>query len=195
MSVLRAFVALEMPEPIQRGLGRISTNLRKDLKDMPLRWVKLENIHLTLKFLDKIDQSDIPRIGAALADRAKTVPPIQIQLDTLGVFPSERKPLVLWVGVKVPDDLSQLQIGIEADLAELGYPAELRPFSPHLTLARVRREHKIANLKHIAEVMSSASAGETVVATVDAVTFFRSDLNPGGSVYNALSRSPLLGQS
>ncbi|MEX2161992.1 MAG: RNA 2',3'-cyclic phosphodiesterase [Anaerolineales bacterium] len=193
MSMARTFIAVEMPEPLQRALDKISVNLRKQMVDLPIRWVNTHNIHLTLKFIGETDQAIIPRIAAAVADVAKRFPPFEISLTELGVFPNPNKPLVLWVGVQAPAPLAQLQQGIESALAQWGIPVEERPFHPHLTLGRVRREHRVANLKRIAEFMAAAKMEPSASARIDSVTLFRSDLKPGGSVYNPLSRSPLLG--
>ncbi len=194
MSVVRAFIALELPEAMQRELDKLSVELRKLLLDLPLRWVRTENIHLTLKFLGKTSQDDLARIQTIIDQQARKTAPIQVEFSAFGVFPNTHKPLVLWVGVKAPAELQVLQQSIEAKLAEIGYPAEERGFTPHLTLARVRREHKLANLKRIGEVMAAVKLEPSAAGTIDSVTLFRSDLKPGGSVYNPLSRSPLRGQ-
>ena len=194
MTVVRTFIALELPEALQRELDKLSVELRKLLVDLPLRWVRTENIHLTLKFLGNTKQEDLARITAIIEQQARTVAPMQIEFSEFGVFPNPHKPLVLWVGVKAPAGLQVLQKGIEANLAEIGYPVEERGFNPHLTLARVRREHRLANLKRIAEVRSSLKLGLSATGIIHSVTLFRSDLKPGGSVYNPLSRIPLLGQ-
>ena len=193
MSIVRAFIALELPEAMQRELDKLSIELRKLLSDLPLRWVRTENIHLTLKFLGPTSQPDLARIQAIVEEQARMTAPMQVEFSEFGVFPNAQKPLVLWVGVKAPPDLQTLQRGIEAKLAEIGYPAEERGFTPHLTLARVRREHKLANLKRIGEVMASVKLQPSAAGIIDSVTLFRSDLKPGGSVYNPLSRIPLLG--
>jgi 2'-5' RNA ligase len=194
MSVVRAFIALELPEAMQRELDKLSVELRKLLFDLPLRWVRTQNIHLTLKFLGNASPDDLPRIQAIVDEQARKTPPIHIEFSDFGVFPNVHKPLVLWVGVRAPAGLQDLQQGIEARLVELGYPAEERGFNAHLTLARVRREHKLANLKRIGEVMAAVKLEPSAAGIIDSVTLFRSDLKPGGSVYNPLSRSPLLGQ-
>ena len=193
MSIVRAFIALELPDAMQRELDKLSVELRKLLSDLPLRWVRTENIHITLKFLGKTSQEDLARIQAIIDQQARKMAPIQVEFSEFGVFPNAHKPLVLWVGVKAPAELQVLQQGIEESLAEIGYPAEKRGFAPHLTLARVRREHKLANLKRIGEVMASVTLEPSAAGIIDAVTLFRSDLKPGGSVYNPISRSPLLG--
>lgn len=195
MPIIRTFIALEIPANLQKELDKISVSLQRELKELPLRWVRTENIHLTLKFIGETPQEKVDEIAAVVKSQAANVAPFEIALDHFGVFPDLRKPLVLWVGVQAPQNLAQLQHFLEAELAAVGFPAEQRKFSPHLTLARVRRDHRIANLKRIGEVMARATVDSKTVGHIDSVTLFRSDMNPGGSVYNPLSRSPLTGQS
>ncbi|MEX2143223.1 MAG: RNA 2',3'-cyclic phosphodiesterase [Anaerolineales bacterium] len=193
MSVVRAFIALELPQAMQVALDKEKVHLQKRLIDLPLRWVKTGNIHLTLKFLGLTRTQDLPRISAVLKTQATGTAPIPFEFSDFGVFPNMQKPLVLWVGIKSPAGLQIMQQRIEAEMEKIGYPAEEREFSPHLTLARVRREHRLANLKRIGEVMASARIEPGSAGLFDSITLFHSDLKPGGSVYNPLSRSPLGG--
>lgn len=193
MPLVRTFIALEMPANLQKELDKMRVSLQRDLKDLPLRWVRPENIHLTLKFIGETQQERVGEIIDVLKAQAAKVAPFEITLDRFGVFPDLRKPLVLWVGVKAPQSLGQLQQQLEAQLAALGIPAEPRKFSPHLTLARVRRDPRLANLRRIGEVMAQAQLQNHAVGLIESVTLFRSDLKPGGSVYNPLDRSPLAG--
>ncbi len=193
MPVIRAFIAIELPEPLQRDLDKIAVPLRRQMVDLPLRWVKIPNIHLTLKFLGQTQQQDIPRISAALQSRAEQAPPFEVQITELGAFPNPQKPLVLWVGLTEPEALTQLQRGIEADMVDLGFAPEGREFTPHLTLARARRDHREANLKRMGGLLATAQVPASAPVSVESITLFRSDLKPGGSVYNPLARNPLLG--
>lgn len=194
MPIVRTFIALELPSNLQKELDKASVSLQRELKDLPLRWVRTENIHLTLKFIGETPQEKVAEIADVLKAQAAKVAPFEIALDRFGVFPDLRKPLVLWVGVNAPESLGQLQQQLEAELAAMGIPAEQRKFSPHLTLARVRRDPRMANLKRIGEMMAQAQLQNQTVGLINSVTLFRSDLKPGGSVYNPLSRSPLTGR-
>jgi 2'-5' RNA ligase len=188
---VRAFVALETPPEIQQALHQISADLKAKLKGLPLRWVAVENIHLTLKFLGDIWEDNIKAISDLLLAKTKSVPTFEIELGGLGVFPNPRKPTVIWVGVAAPEILTDLQKLLETELSQLGLPAEQRPFSPHLTLARVRREARTADLQRIGEIIASTRIAAPAEGRIDSVTLFRSDLKPSGAVYNALFRSPL----
>lgn len=194
MTVIRAFIAMDLPTPLQTALDRTTVELRKTLRDMPLRWVRTENIHLTLKFLGQVQPKDIDRIKPVLERHAAAFAPMDVSLDGYGTFPNATKPLVIWIGLSAGDGLAKFQAAIEAELAQLGFAPEERGFTPHLTIARVRRDHRVANLKRIAELMAAMPPPFQATSKLDSVTLYRSDLKPGGSVYNPLFRFPLTGQ-
>lgn len=192
MASVRTFVALELPPAIQDGLRAISADLQPKTKTLPLRWVPIENIHLTLKFLGDINEANISHISDLLQSKANSTPAFDIRLNGLGVFPNPRRPNVIWVGVDAPEALQDLQGRLEVELSGLGFVPEKRPFSPHLTVARVRREARPAALKQISDIVASTHIA-AVTGRIDMLTLFRSVLKPSGSVYNPLSRSPLAG--
>ncbi len=191
MASVRAFVALETPPEIQRALHWLSADLKIKLKGLPLRWVAVGNIHLTLNFLGDIPEENIKPITDVLLAETRSVPSFEIKLSELGVFPNPRRPNVIWVGVTAPQILIDLQKLLETELSRLGYPAEQHRFWPHLTLARVRREAHPADLQRIGEIVASARIAVPAEGRIGSVTLFRSDLKPSGAVYNALFRSPL----
>lgn len=190
MSVVRAFVAAEIPPAIQRALGQISADLQSEMKGLPLRWVPVENIHLTLKFLGETSEENITPIIGIMGKLTQKVTSMEVSLNGFGVFPNRHRPNVIWVGLEIPETLFDLQRRLEAETSRLGYQPEARVFSPHLTLARVRREAHPGDLKRVADLMATrpkvGAAGR-----IDFITLFRSELRPGGAVYNALFRSPL----
>ena len=144
---MRAFLAIELPKPIREALYSTLNEIRK--MPLPIAWVPVQNYHLTLRFLGDIDQQFLSRFQAAWeleSQRHLTHPQlhppaggIPVQVAGTGVFPSVRKPKVLWVGLEDPGRrLTQLSLAINAILLDLGYPDENRPFTPHLTVGRVR---------------------------------------------------------
>lgn len=193
MDLIRTFIALEMPAEIERELAKISADLKGVFIDLPLRWVVVPSIHLTLKFLGNIPESDVQKISAVIDRQAKSFPLIEMQLSGLGVFPDLRKPNVLWVGVDAGEELRHLQRAVEGDLQAMGYPAENRKFNPHLTIARVKRSATPAELKHIGELVASQPPPASALAIVEALTLFRSQQERGASVYNPLFRAAMAG--
>jgi 2'-5' RNA ligase len=183
---IRAFVALEIPEPLRAPLDALRAELRRQLGDIPLRWPTLENIHLTLKFLGAIAPVDVPRIQSALESAAQSTPAFEISLGGLGVFPQPNQPRVVWIGVGGSSELPKLKTRIEEQCAALGFPPEGRPFSPHLTLARVQRAARQGDYERIASALALQLNTELGVAAVDGVSLFRSKLTPQGASYSRL---------
>ncbi|HSO28146.1 MAG TPA: RNA 2',3'-cyclic phosphodiesterase, partial [Anaerolineales bacterium] len=108
-----------------------------------------------------------------------------------GAFPSVRRARVIWTGVQAPPDLIQLQRAIEAETARLGYAAEERGFTPHLTLGRVSRNANANDARRISQALDELQVGFLGAMRVEAVHLFRSDLKPGGAVYTRLFTAPL----
>ena len=135
---MRLFVALEIPANMRQELASLIANLREvagqSARNRP-KWVRPENVHLTLKFIGEIVPEKIAAIRAALAGmrRGET---IQLEFRNLGFFPNDRKPRVLWVGMEGSARLQTLASNVENTLEHLGIPREQRAFQPHLTLAR-----------------------------------------------------------
>ena len=191
MSVIRAFIAIEMSPEIRRRLDQVSDELKQRLKDIPVRWVPVENIHLTLKFLGDVSVANLEVLKKILQSEIAGHHPFEMSVGELGAFPSNRRPRVIWVKVEAPAELEAVQRGIETESTRLGYAREERAFSPHLTLGRVSRNASSRDIRKISEVLDSYKVGFLGAARIQAVHLFRSDLKPGGAVYTCLFTVPL----
>ena len=191
MSVIRAFIAIELSSEIYARLNEVEDQLQKRLEAGVIRWVPAQNIHLTLKFLGDVSLANLEVLKKILASEVSKYAPFEISVGELGAFPSIRRPRVIWVGVQAPQDLSILQHGIETEMAGLGYAPENREFSPHLTLGRISRNASSQDLRKIGDVLSTNKVGYLGAARVFSVNLFRSDLKPGGAVYSKLMTAPL----
>ena len=189
---MRSFVAISLPEGAIRALRRVQDKLKRTLGSQACRWVQPENIHLTLKFLGDIPISDLSRIAGALRESCGAYAPFEVCLSGLGCFPNLLRPRVLWVGIGGDvAALSHLQQSVEQALSELGYPPEGRPFSPHLTLARVRNGARRADVAALGQTVGTLSLGEVARIPVEHVLLMRSDLRPGGPNYTELAKAEL----
>jgi 2'-5' RNA ligase len=191
MSVIRAFIAIEMSPEIRRRLDQVSDELKRRLKDIPVRWVPVENIHLTLKFLGDVSVANLEVLKKILQSEIAGHHPFEMSVGELGAFPSNRRPRVIWVKVQAPAELEAVQRGIETESTRLGYAREERAFSPHLTLGRVSRNASSRDIHRISEVLDSYKVGFLGATRVQTVHLFRSDLQPGGAVYTCLFTVPL----
>lgn len=184
--MIRAFIAIDLSPEIQRRLEEVAGQLKQHLPGVPVRWVPVENVHLTLKFLGDVSSSNLEMLKRILETEVHNHHHFEISVGELGAFPSERRPRVIWVGVEAPAELSAIQHGIEAETARLGYPAEERAFSPHLTLGRVARNATPQNINQISRVLTSYKIGFLGATRVQAVHLYRSDLGAGGAIYTQL---------
>jgi 2'-5' RNA ligase len=139
------------------------------------------------------DQLDLitSTLRAAVASHA----PFALEVGDAGCFPDTHHPRVVWVGVK--DDghrLHAVQRAVENAIAPLGYPAEVRDFTPHLTLGRLARDARQIDQKKIGEAVQAAAVGSLGRWEVKQVALIRSDLKPNGAEYTILMRAPLMGK-
>jgi len=191
MPVYRSFIAMELPEKIQLPLDKISRNLQNKLRILPIKWVPVNSIHITVKFLGDISAANLIILTDILASEASRHPAFTLSVGGLGAFPNIRRPRVIWVGIQASEDLNALQKGIEAGVNELGYPPEDRPFSPHLTLARVSNNATPEMVKQIGSTLVDYQVENLGSFSLTSIHVFRSELNPSGAIYTRLFSAPL----
>lgn len=191
MSVIRAFIAIELTAEIQTRLDETTAMFKSQLEGVPVRWVPASNIHLTLKFLGDVSVANIKILTDILRTEVAGHRPIEVSVGGAGAFPNLKRPRVIWVGVEAPADLTAIQSGIETAMAKLGYPRENRPFSPHLTIGRVSRNANLENTRSISKVLESSRVSFLGATCVQEICLFRSDLKPSGAVYTRIFEAPL----
>lgn len=191
MTVIRAFVAVEMSPEIHDGLDLVTGDLKQKLKNLPIRWVPVENMHLTLKFFGDVSEANLEVLKEILKSTISGHHCFEISVGELGAFPSMRRPRVVWVNVEAPPELSAVQRGIETETTRLGYAREKRAFAPHLTLGRVSRTARSKDKHQISEVLEKYKVGFLGVMRVQSVNLYRSDLRPSGAVYTRLFSASL----
>lgn len=189
--VLRTFVAVELPQEACRELARVAAELARPLPPGVVRWVNADAMHLTLRFLGDTLPAQLPLLAERLTRAAATAAPLALQLGEIGTFPprlSPRNPLrVIWAGLQGEvGSLAALQTAVEQTVVALGWPAEERPFAPHLTLGRVKDPRR---LPVGAWPERPALAPHTFRVT--ACHLIRSELRPQGPLYTTLHTFPL----
>jgi len=181
----RTFICLELPETIRAQAEALQGRLA-GLGDK-IRWVNPRNLHLTLRFLGEISRSQVDTVCLAVRCAAARVDAFSIRFSGTGCFPSARRPKVFWVGLTETTDLIRLFEAIEEELFCAGFPREIRPFSPHLTVGRVRVDRASPGLT---DALTKAQF-EPAPFLVTHVTVMKSDLKKSGAVYTVLARQPL----
>jgi 2'-5' RNA ligase len=191
MPVYRAFIAIELPIDFQRQLERISRDMQAKLRNFPIKWVPIDSIHITIKFLGDISTSNLEVLTGILAGEVSRHQQFTISSGDLGAFPNLRRPRVIWVGIQAPDNLNALQKGVETGMDELGYPPEDRPYSPHLTLARIANDATPDMVKQIGTLLAGYHIESLGNFSLASLHVFRSDLKPTGAIYTRLFSAPL----
>ena len=191
-SAWRLFIAIELPPQVQAVLA--AARVRLDRHTLAVRWVDPASAHLTLKFLGATPPDRVERIVAATKEAARLHHFFTLSTAGLGVFPSSKAPRVVWLGLSGSlAELRDLQADIERLVAPLGYPAERRPFSPHLTLGRTAKDASPTELAAIGATINASTAEAAATWRVSTVSLMRSELGAGGARYTALARLDLGG--
>ena len=187
MEQVRCFIAVELPDELKKGLTQLQSRLK--LGEQPwVKWVDPYSIHLTLKFLGNVAVDRIGEITGAIEEAARGMSPFYLEVKELGVFPNLKRVQVAWVGVRGEvDKLGQLQQRIESNLARLGFAPESRPFTPHLTLARLRDQASPGERQSFGQLIVSTGFEAAYTIKVDAISLMRSQLTREGAIYSRIS--------
>jgi RNA 2',3'-cyclic 3'-phosphodiesterase len=191
---MRLFIGVELDEAVRAAAATAALELKARLDrhapGFTARWIDRANLHITLWFIGEVADERLVQISDALR-RPFDVAPFSLALTGCRAFPPSGAPRVLWIGTtKGTEAMRELYDRIEDRLVPLGFAAERRPYTPHLTIARVKDPGRASGRvirDAIAEV--PASCGESAV---NAVTLFRSRLSPRGAAYEPLLRVPLM---
>jgi RNA 2',3'-cyclic 3'-phosphodiesterase len=172
----RAFIAIDVdcgPE-LRKAIG--------ELKDFgkALKPVSPDNVHVTLKFLGEINESAVPKLETIIHKTAMGMKPFNVRLVSVGVFPNLRGPRVVWVGMEGAEPMIKMASVLEEGCEHLGFPKERKPFSPHLTLARVREGFK----PDLADFIKDSEGREFGVFPVKGIKMKKSVLTPAGPIYS-----------
>jgi RNA 2',3'-cyclic 3'-phosphodiesterase len=183
---VRLFVALEIPAAVRDNLAAQVEKLRElsaKVADKRPRWVRSENLHVTLKFIGEVSPTRLAGIrGALSAIRSDAL--VKIKFHGLGFFPNEQHPRVLWAGLDASANLPSLAGDIDGALETQGIPCERRAFTPHLTLARIEPPGLHEKLR--AAIQKN---GERAFGSFQAREFhlIESKLKPSGAEYTTLA--------
>jgi RNA 2',3'-cyclic 3'-phosphodiesterase len=181
---MRLFAGIDLPPEVRENLAALIGGLRPCAR---LSWSPPENLHITTKFIGEWPENRLDTLAAAL----RSLPPRQpigIALRGLGWFPNARAAKIFWAGVTADGGLAELARHTDEAVTRLGVPPERRPFSPHLTLARIREQTPLARLQEAVAALPSEDFGEF---TASRFHLFLSQTAASGSVYSKLAEFPL----
>ena len=187
----RAFIAIDLPESVKSFLSEAQEALK--LYGFRVKWLRPQNIHLTLKFLGDTATADTDKIAAAMTLAAKNCPVVSLAAKGIGVFPNVRRPRVIWAGLNGQVEiLADLQQTLDAHLADLGFPGETRAFKSHLTLGRVKGKIASAGIKAAIDKLKDFESGSF---EINQLILFKSELRSTGAVYTKVQGIAFQGQS
>ena len=190
---VRSFIAIPVSNEGIEALEQAVKHLDEEI-GRHVRWVRPEGIHLTLKFMGDIPAATAERVLEALLPVTAGFNSFQLSISGLGVFPNSRRPRVLWAGLDGGlKSLSELHMAVDEAVGKLGLPKDQRPFSPHLTLGRVRRDAAEGQLQKIGEAMSSTKIPSAPAWLADTVNLMRTELDPAGSRHYLMGSAPIGG--
>jgi len=184
---VRTFIAVELSSEVRRRLAAAQERLRR--APCAVKWVKPALMHITLKFLGEIAETAVPEIEAVLASAAREAGgPFDLAVTGLGAFPQRGALRVLWAGVRDEGQLLRVHRRLDEGLAALGIARDHRPYSPHLTIGRVRGPRGAGALR---ELLARDAATEFGSCTIHEVVLVQSVLAPTGPLYTPLRREKL----
>ena len=179
---MRLFVALEIPSVVRKNLATLLAELRAITTEP--RWVRPENLHVTLKFLGEVSEEGLESVKSALR-QIRSGNGVMLEFRGLGFFPNEKHPRVLWAGMEASTNLKGLAADIETAMEKHGIPREKREFSPHLTLARFERGRLPEALRNLIAANAQREFGSLRTSEFHLI---HSQLKPSGAEYTTLER-------
>lgn len=190
---MRLFIALDLPEQVRKAAAEIIARLKPYGADV--KWVRPENLHVTLKFLGEVKPELVSEIGQALEGACVGQGPLELSLSEVGAFPKPSRPKVVWLSMAGQvDELAALAKRVEQARGPLGFEPEARAFKTHLTIGRLRRPRKGKPRPSPVELARELAAmdgphGPEFIA--DTVALIKSDLRPTGPIYTPVHQVTL----
>ncbi len=183
---MRLFVAIELDEVVRAALGTSQAELGRRCPGV--RWIPPYQLHITTKFLGEVPDSQVDDVSTAVACAAAESRAFDMVIRGCGCFPPRGPVRIVWAGIDEPSGaLLQCVGAVERQLGELGFPPERRPFSPHITIGRVREDRSGGRIRTAAEQLPLDPCDQSVRS----LTLMSSVLSPKGPTYTPVSTSNL----
>lgn len=185
MAVIRAFIAIPLPDEVQTAVERLSLAWSAKIPPHSVRWVKPHLMHITLRFLGDTEVTSLPATAAAMDETTAGLAPFVLRLDHPGCFPNEKRPRVIWIGLQGDLQAARtLKKAVDRALVPLGWEEEERSFQPHLTIGRVKDSRVLRGFQWEADV-------EPLAIAVQTIHLVESELLRTGPVYTVRHKSHL----
>ena len=186
---IRSFLAFELPEFVKEELSGLIRSFNRGVSKV--RWVKRENMHLTVLFLGNINEETIPAMAEDISDICERFSPFIVRMKGVGCFPNIRNPKVIWVGIDGEiERMARFYESLVMNLSKYGIKQENRTYRPHLTLGRIKGNSNIRD-----RMVGMISKGREITDKefiLQELVLFKSDLRPQGPIYTKLNSWSLL---
>ena len=195
MTTTRTFIAIDLSSEVRDALADLQNRLKTIVPPKTVRWTAPQNIHLTLHFLGDTAIGDVEKVSEAINATTLTYKPFSLTLGKLGCFPNTRRPRIVWVGIL--GDIASLT-ALHHNLgdkirAAINFAPETRPYSPHLTIGRVRKGIPSRHMTQLSQVLQQEQpkVGPLADMWVTEISLMKSELKAAGTVYTQISRGEL----
>lgn len=182
---------MDFSPEIIRKINEIIVYFKTQTPERAFKWVEPENLHLTIKFLGEVPEKKIEQIKSLIKETLDDFKSFQIGVEKMGMYPNAQKPRVIWLGITGAEPLKDIHKMLESQLQKADIQPDKRSFSPHLTIARIRRNADVQSVKEIGETLSKFRVGSLGTCAVNHIVLYKSELTPQGPIYTPLLSSPL----
>ena len=183
---MRTFIAVDFPSYMLKKIEEITAFFRTLTPEKDLKWVETNNLHLTIKFLGEIEEYKIAQVKHTLSKALKDQISFDIEIKGLGMYPNKNNPRVIWLGIVGANPLMKIHKVLNQELTALEITPERRAFSPHLTIARIRRHTDHKQARQIGEILSEYRVESLGAITIEQIHLYQSVLTPSGPIYSLL---------
>lgn len=179
---IRCFISISLPVSIRTEIEKTIAELRIGRAD--IKWVSAENMHITLKFLGCVPEEALTDIKDKLTTASESGYAFNFRLSGFGMFPDSRNPRVIWIGITDNGEIKKLQKKVEDSMATIGFEKENRPYSPHLTVGRVRSLKGMNSMIKAIEALKGMEFGNIDVSKM---SLMKSELKSTGAQHTVLA--------
>ena len=178
---MRLFIAIPVEPSIKKRMIELQDQI--DTSSAKVRWSTMDQLHLTLKFLGDVSESDVDSIITIMERSVTGIKPFDLMIGGVGCFHSRNAVRTIWVGgTEKSGSLLLATKALESRLAEIGFKKEIRTFSVHFTIGRVKYDNTRGILRRNIE----ATHFENISQTVNSIVLYKSDLCPDGAKYTSV---------
>lgn len=188
---MRTFIAIDFPKEILEKISRIITFLQSQTTEKALKWVETDIMHLTLKFIGEISEDAVRDVQTIMRHTLQGQNAFEVSIEGLGMYPNPKNPRVVWLGISAEKALFDIQKNLDLALQKINIPSEKRGFSPHLTIARLRKSTDVKTIRLIGETLSQFKVDSLGTVLIKEIRLYQSQLTPTGPIYTPLLKIPL----